>query len=261
MTVKKDKSTPENREFWKAVSKAAETVNGWPEWKKGGQNMLRKEDLKSRYLDNLDRENLTIDWARIGRAIDFYKSLGYQYIEAPWIVEEQYRKITYPHQIAFATDYGDLVGSAEQSFIALHFENRKRNRHTFTGRVGQTAARFVACTPCFRDHQPNDRYHMPYFMKVELFELETEKPGDMFHDAGRFFASEGALPEMVKTEEGMDWFVGGIEVGSYGQRSVKDHDGILQTWNYATGLAEPRFSQALKQQRVYLNDKFKRNCP
>ena len=37
MKVVKDKSTPENIDFWKRVSKAAATVASWPSWKKGGK--------------------------------------------------------------------------------------------------------------------------------------------------------------------------------------------------------------------------------
>lgn len=31
----KDKSTPENREFWEFVEKTAEEVRSWPDWKRG----------------------------------------------------------------------------------------------------------------------------------------------------------------------------------------------------------------------------------
>jgi hypothetical protein len=35
MTVRKDKSTEENREFWQAVEDAAKEVATWPAWKRG----------------------------------------------------------------------------------------------------------------------------------------------------------------------------------------------------------------------------------
>ncbi len=236
-------------------------------WLRGIRTMIDKKDLKAKYLDYTERKWLEINWARIGRAIDFYKSLGYRYVEVPWIVEEKYRKITYPEQITFATSYGDLVGSAEQSFIALHFETKEKYKVSmfeFDKHHQPSTYKFVACTPCFRDHQPNDRCHMPYFMKVELFELVSDtsqnimstKPDCMFYDAAKFFATEGAMPELVKTDEGVDWFVGGIEIGSYGQRKFKDKFGFAHTWNYATGLAEPRFSQALTQQEQHIKSGF-----
>ncbi len=43
MTVKKDKSTPENREFWAAVTTAAKTVEAWPAWKRGESTVEPKE--------------------------------------------------------------------------------------------------------------------------------------------------------------------------------------------------------------------------
>lgn len=191
---------------------------------------------------------LAIDWARLARAVAFYEQRGYEKIEAPWLVEPQYREITYPHLNAFQTQHGDIVGSAEQSFLQLAFE----------GKISiKMGSKYVAITPCFRDHQPNDPLHQLYFMKVELFQpikwgnsYPDLQPVEMLFDSGQFFASEGALPEKEETDEGIDWTVGGIEVGSYGYRV---HDGF--GWLYGTGLAEPRFSQALRNQRQHLAEK------
>lgn len=229
-----------------------------------------KQKMLDKYTSQHDRKRIEINWSRIGRAIEFYKAKGYHYIEVPWIVEQKYREITYPFQIAFTTKYGDLVGSAEQSFLAMHFEllHGKDKWSPFVSLPGKSE-KFVACTPCFRDHQPDDLYHMPYFMKVELFELAScpygnmnnAKPEDLFYDAGQFFISEGAAPSLVKTEEGVDWFVAGIEVGSYGQRKITDENKINHCWNYATGLAEPRFSQALAEQEAYIKHNFAQQLP
>lgn len=184
-----------------------------------------------------------IDWGRIGRSIEFYSgSHGhYRYVEAPWIVDEKYTQVTYPHGHAFKTSYGDLVGSAEQGLLALSAE----------GKIPDSSVRqrYVACGPCFRDHQPDDKFHNPYFMKVELYlpHMVEWNVGILIKSAAQFFASEGAIPEIVKTEEGWDIYVAGIEVGSYGFREVYDH-----MWVYGTGLAEPRFSQALRLQTDYI---------
>lgn len=35
MTLRKDKSTPENREFWASVEAASAVVGRWPYWKRG----------------------------------------------------------------------------------------------------------------------------------------------------------------------------------------------------------------------------------
>jgi hypothetical protein len=46
--------------------------------------------------------------------------------------------------------------------------------------------------------------------------------------------------DIVATDEGYDININGIEVGSYGFREIGDF-----MWVYGTGLAEPRFSQAV----------------
>lgn len=185
-----------------------------------------------------------IDWGRIGRAVEHYSGDRghYAYVEAPWVVDEKYTRVTYPHSHAFKTTYGDLVGSAEQGLLALSAEGKILDSSS-------VRHRYVACGPCFRDHQPKDKFHNPYFMKVELYlpHRSERDVGILIRSAAQFFASEGAVPEIVKTEEGWDIYVAGIEVGSYGFRQVWDH-----MWVYGTGLAEPRFSQALKLQTQYL---------
>ena len=88
-------------------------------------------------------------------------------------------------------------------------------------------------------------------MKVELYwpKHYGRDVGDVLRDAATFFGLEGAIPEIVETDEGWDINVGGIEVGSYGSRSIHDH-----LWVYGTGLAEPRFSQALRVRGPHAGD-------
>lgn len=180
----------------------------------------------------------TISWDRISRAVDFYVENGFRYIEVPWIVEDRYVKATYPkdcpEEHAFQTKLGTIIGSAEQSFIAL----------ASNGTIEKEGKVLVAVTPCFRDYQPDDRYHQPYFMKVELFSSYKHlTAADLMCYAGKFFAKEGAIIEKRQTETGLDWDIDGLEIGSYGTRRFGD-----LVWSYGTGLAEPRFSQALRQQ-------------
>lgn len=46
MPLTKDKSTPENREFWAFVEKTAAEVATWPDWKTGRRTMPNEIDLK-----------------------------------------------------------------------------------------------------------------------------------------------------------------------------------------------------------------------
>lgn len=180
-----------------------------------------------------------INWPRIGRADEYYRTL-YQYVEVPWVVNRVFIAATAPPGSSIcSTNTGDLVGSAEQGFLALSAGGKIRND-----------VHYYSVSPCFRGAPPDDPYHNLHFMKVELY-YPTGTPKDvgrMVEAAAKFFALEGAIPEIVKTPEGFDLNVGGVEVGSYGYRSVGDH-----AWVYGTGLAEPRFSQALRSQRDHIS--------
>lgn len=185
------------------------------------------------------------DWALLGRAVEFYKSKGFCYVEAPWAVTEEAVAITCPNpQFTARVDgLGSLVGSAEQSMLHLLTD-------VHLPPVDAEAPYYVACTPCFRLGDVEDGLHFPYFMKVELFTPFTNILA-MLHFlnyAGECFRELGATPDMLKTEQtdqGVDILVNGIEVGSYGMRNHQCADGQEITWTYGTGLALPRFSQAL----------------
>ena len=177
--------------------------------------------------------DIEIDWLRIASVIELYKQGDYKYIEVPWKVPLFIQQITYP-------PLGDrqkskIVGSAEQSFLYLHHLGKLEK------------GKYIACTPCVRKEQEYDRLHQNYFLKVELFQTTdviVDSLNQMISDAfivlSQFITNEDTLTT-VKTEEGYDIELNGIEVGSYGIRSHND-----LTWIYGTGLAEPRFSTALK---------------
>lgn len=185
-----------------------------------------------------------IDWSLLGRAVEFYKARGYTYVEAPWAVSEQTLAITCPNpRFAARVDtLGALVGSAEQSF--LHMD--------LAGELGPGS--FVACTPCFRLGDHEDGLHFPYFMKVELYRNDHDVMAmlRMLADAGELFRDLGAPSEALlapQTDQGVDITLNGIEVGSFGLRTHESADGSLHHWTYGTGLALPRFSQALEVER------------
>lgn len=183
----------------------------------------------------------TINWARLARAVEYYQGVGYTYLEVPWIVSAEATAVTLPDGARAATlaAGGDLVGSAEQSFIQMLRRNLLPN------------GRYVALTPCFRhETQYNDLYQ-PYFMKVELIDVGGS-PDDVepvLSDALTFLNREAwsfermlAPVQPISFMDGsIDLQLNGIEVGSYGFRQ---HNGLQ--WVYGTGLAEPRFSVALR---------------
>lgn len=180
-----------------------------------------------------------IDWSRLGRAVNFYKGFGFQQIETPWRITQAVYDATAPQTaIPFRCRLdGDrpdiLVGSAEQGLLEVMWSLRRGN--------------YLSVSPCFRDGEV-DETHFSDFMKVELCVVE---PSSDTHEwlgvlAMGFAKSEGARVERVVTDSGFDLYSGGIEIGSYGIRSAFI-GGRTFTWAYGTGLAEPRFSQAIQR--------------
>lgn len=180
------------------------------------------------------------DWSLLGRAVEFYKARGYTYVEVPWAVSESSVAITCPNpQFTARVDHlGSLVGSAEQSLLHLDL----------AGKLAPGS--YVACSPCFRLGDAADDLHFPTFMKVELYRNDHDLFNylKMLKDAGDLFRELGAAAMDLaapQDDRGIDITLGGIEIGSYGLRTHESEDRSLHHWAYGTGLALPRFSQAL----------------
>lgn len=214
-----------------------------PRWINALRNEISNAKLRyPAYKPHTDLPVLPeINYALLGEAIAFYKARGYTYVEAPWAVSDKSVAITCPHPIytADVNHLGALVGSAEQSFLHLDLG----------GRLG--TGRFVACTPCFRLGDMEDDLHFPTFMKVELYQNGPAGMFDlikMMDDAGALFRELGASPDDLSAPtngDGWDIALNGIEIGSYGARVHELEDGSNHLWLYGTGLALPRFEQAL----------------
>jgi hypothetical protein len=166
-----------------------------------------------------------IDWVLLGKAVAFYASLGYKYVEVPYCVPHETIRLTLPAQ--YEPDYvaglGCLVGSAEQSLLSLDLPDGS----------------YMAVSPCFRPEPVLNAFYQRHFMKVELLQLGDDmNPIRMLHDARQFMTAFANL-EVLTTAEGWDLTVGGVEVGSYGFREAGD-----RRWACGTGLALPRFDVA-----------------
>lgn len=187
-----------------------------------------------------------IQWGLLDYALSRFVEMGYVRTEAPWMVHPQVSELT--HSLGQATFVDTerakaavpavLVGSGEQSLLAMNLP------------VGS----YVTCTPCFRPEPENElgRLKQRQFMKVELFVLTNERDpqalvqtrNTVMHHAALVMNELGAergklLP--VWTPEGEDLDYSGVELGSY---CIRD-DGEGRVWICGTGLAEPRFSQAV----------------
>jgi hypothetical protein len=179
-----------------------------------------------------------IDYNIVSDAISFYQSRGYEYIEVPWIIsKDAYYATKPPDSVDVSAMGGYLAASGEQGFLELLL-------------AGQKITKAVCATPCFR-HEQWDKYHQPYFFKVELINtLSPMKGGGVMpleKDATEFFSrylktrvsivQEGAtLVDIVSDRKG-------IELGSYGKRYYK---GII--WHFGTGVALPRLTQAILEE-------------
>lgn len=172
-----------------------------------------------------------IDYGRLDRSIKFYEKFDFKRIESPWTVTEAVSSITKPSGKKEWEIIGKdkvLVASGEQSFLYLYLKG-------FLPK-----GRFQTITPCFRE-EPFDLTHTKYFIKNELIitdDVSKDSLDSVVVICQQFYEKElNHKVDIVKTNEGFDLEVNGIEIGSYGIRSCEYLD-----WIYATGLAEPRMT-------------------
>jgi len=181
------------------------------------------------------REPSPIDYRKFAYALDHYESLGYGYVEVPWVVSHDSVAVTLPDdRVATAVQYGDLVGSGEQSYIELM-------------RRGHAITKACCITPCFRMEPDYDELHHAYFMKLELINTDANEGSlrQMITDATALF--EHYTPTDIE-QTGPDMYdivdkKRRIELGSYGFRTAHG-----QRFIYGTGLALPRLDTAISLQ-------------
>ena len=174
--------------------------------------------------------DVEIDYDLLSIVSKYYNKLGYTYVDAPWIVPMEDIMVTCPSiDMVYTTQGGGLVGSAEQSFIHLLRNNKL-----------SSDKKYYAITPCFRlGDSVNSPLHKEYFIKLELFSLSYSFL-NMIDDAMTIFNAYGTAEVTRKNfKESSDLFLNNIEIGSYGSRVF---NGI--EFNYGTGLALPRFTEA-----------------
>lgn len=181
-------------------------------------------------------EDVKINYSYIAKAVEHYVEAGFKLIEVPWIVDPEITYYTCGNREKVYTTRGrDLIGSAEQGFISLQTAGKL------------DPGRYVSVSPCFRyGDSLIDEFHKEYFMKVELFSnlgVIEDELDFMVLKALVLFKKLGANNiSRTGTFCFEDITINGIEVGSYGYRVINR---VYVT--YGTGLAEPRFSMALKR--------------
>lgn len=202
--------------------------------------------------------DVMVDWNNLADGLNYYKGLGYQEIDLSWTAPKDILMMTCPAEYYIVnSEVGPLVGSAEQSFIALHVE-------------GKLNGRYVALTPCFRKER-QDLWHKQTFMKVELFSTHPsyDEYRTLREHAFSYFEAQcvknkidekklvlcdmydKSNPSNRTKESGLhdryfsDINYNDIELGSYGLRSSYLGDKKYK-WVFATGVAEPRLSTVIK---------------
>lgn len=175
-----------------------------------------------------------IDYHLLLQALDYYKSNGFKYLNLDWTVPKSISSITRPvDKKDYLIEGKALVASAEQSFLDLIINDNLPK------------GRYCGLTPCFRNEEALDYIHQQYFMKVELIDTidVNEKYLKKIVNICLQFFNQKIRCEILKTDFGYDIVdsKNKIELGSYGIRET-----ITGKHIYATGLAEPRFSNAKK---------------
>lgn len=182
---------------------------------------------------------MIISTNKIAKALIYYKSAGYKLTDVPMLVDQQASLHTVPkerkHNEHLYHGVKVYVASAEQSFVQLHKE----------GKIGD--GKYCAITPCYRHHDIG-LVNYEIFLKIELIEIGTENYSTVLTDAMQTMSllvdGETWAKSDVHTEEKdgiVDFIVGGLEVGSYGNRKMIDGTDYC----FGTGLAEPRFSHSI----------------
>jgi hypothetical protein len=183
-----------------------------------------------------------IDYKLLNDSLIFYENNGYKRIESPWTVSQYVDDLTRPKdRVPFELKHNNkrLVASGEQSFLYLYLKEFLP--------LGQ----FQTITPCYR-FESFDYLHTKYFIKNELIKTDVVNKSELdkivitaLEFFNKFFPRLDL--DTIKTEDGYDITVNGLELGSYGIRECE-----FLKWIYGTGCAEPRTSKLIK---LYGNEK------
>lgn len=185
-----------------------------------------------------------------------YESHGFTTIDVPWVVTPEVSAITSADTSYVLRSGHVMVGSAEQSFLQQMISPVSGYPEIEHGSAYQ------AITPCFRGDTP-DELHQQQFVKLELFQSGAYKDEllrklvcvkslamSLFEELIQEFTGEQRYRLLVSAaltgEDSFDINLSrfnrpSIELGSYGVRTSGDRH-----WLYATGLALPRFINAIE---------------
>ena len=208
----------------------------------------------------------SLQYARMLDAREYYEKCGFQYVDVPWAVGRDAILLTRPPQIkgepfSYVVDHIRQppgirlypVASAEQSFLQMQMDAIAAGTR-ITGS-------FCTMTPCFRNELVLDELHQPYFFKLELISWDKTSPEDLSkmiaaarlyieHDDPDIWVdvikNNAVDPISVAQQYDLVGALTKIELGSYG---IREHAKVGR-WAYGTGLAEPRYTYVIEQERA-----------
>lgn len=179
---------------------------------------------------------------------EFFSKRGYKSIDVPWMVTKPVLDCTNPgkNNLMVEGKNKGLIASGESGFLYLLTKGYL------------PCGKYQTITPCFREEEI-DFFHRKQFLKLELIiVLKNEKnPKDCLDNMvaealGNFSGLCNDKPVVkqveidtdrwVKEEHLVDILMNGKEIGSYGIRHYEH-----LSWVFGTGLAEPRFSNTIKE--------------
>lgn len=168
-----------------------------------------------------------IDFDLLLSASEYFRKLGYKTLSAPLVADKDIINLTLPSDRTPRPHLDKYyVGSAEQSFYQL----LKDGFIPF--------GKYMLITPCVRDERVSET-HLEIFLKIELISTDNNFT-NIFNHVYDFYTELKLNPKLVNTPEGLDIHINGIEVGSYGSRSIQGRE-----ISYGTGMAFPRITQAI----------------
>lgn len=181
--------------------------------------------------------NSSINATLIYSAMSFFKDRGYRFITVPMLVDEDVVRLTMPKDRTPKFHNGKCyVGSAEQSIYQMIKEGK------------DLPSKVLMITPCQRDEEVLDDLHQEIFLKIELACTDnTLSYRCIANDVIDFcdtLTDKAVMVDFSDFDDSIDIEVNGIEIGSYGR---KEYMGRII--NFGTGLALPRFTQALKYEQ------------
>ena len=168
---------------------------------------------------NLEQTNI------LQRCVSYLSRKGIVYVDTPFIVSQAVVRSTHEGESLTLTDGRCIQGSVEQGLLSVIDPD--------------SLGCYMSFGPCARIEETYDIYTKECFYQLEVgsYAVGYSDIAELIKNMYREVFSLGRLVFLEDTEEGVDLMSPDLlELGSYGVRE--------NGWNYGTGVAFPRVTQA-----------------